>query len=101
MHKGDNFEGFEIVDIQKTKVTVKNETNTFSATIGQEFASAPNSGNAKKVYTELTQLADPSLVPVSALQQKDLQFGNVSNLEKKFAGAYRPVSKESIIINGK
>lgn len=101
VHVGDVFEDFEIVSIEKNNVIVKSGTNTYVAVIGQELSNPPTELKELKKYNELSAVSAPELISPEAKGQKDVNFSGVVNLPKKFAGAYKPVSRESIIINGK
>lgn len=68
VRKRDQLNGFTILDITRDKVVIKSGTNIYRASVGQSITT------------------------------EDVNFNNVSNLNHKFGGSYRPASKNSIVI---
>lgn len=69
VHKGDVVKDYQIIDITKDRVVLKNGTNIYRASVGQEVEGSVN-------------------------------INPVSNISRQFGGAYKPVSRNIIEING-
>ncbi len=70
VRKGDRINGYRIIDITKNRVVVQNGTNVYRATVGETLTT----------------------------KDEGLNFNNVDNLHKKFAGASAPDDVEYIQI---
>lgn len=68
VRKHDKLNGFTILDITRDKVVVKSGMNIYRASVGQSITT------------------------------EDLNINDIPNLKHKFAGAYKPVSRNSIEI---
>jgi len=104
VHKGDTIEDYQIVDITKNEVTIKdkNGKNTFKAALGQELAttSAPSGSYAEMDYNAVKNVVPyEELVPPQMRENKNININN--NVQNRFGGAYRSTPKGVITINGK
>lgn len=68
VRKHDKLNGFTVLDITRDKVVIKSGTNIYRASVGQSITT------------------------------EDVNFNDIANLNHKFAGSYRPVSKNAIVI---